>query len=140
MRALMSRRNLRRSAASVAVLFVAAQLAGCISERAPTEPATSLEGCTVPGEAIGPNRVIVALRDYSFLPDTIRISAGTTVYWVNCDNVARVDAHTTTSDDGEWDSPLFVEGEYYQRTFAEAGVYDYHCNPHAFMRGTVIVE
>jgi len=133
--------SVRGRVAVVAIpAFLFAQLVACFSERTPLDPGTSLEGCNVPGEAIGTGRVIVALRNYAFLPDTIRIRPGTTVFWVNCDNVARVDAHTTTADNGAWDSPPFAEGGYYQRAFPEPGVYDYHCGPHSFMRGTVIVE
>jgi plastocyanin len=28
----------------------------------------------------------------------------------------------------------------YERTFDQAGTFAYHCTPHPFMRGTVIVE
>lgn len=136
----MLRMKMPRSAAAVLLVFMWGQLTSCFSERSTTEPPISLEGCNVPGGAIAANKTIVALRDYAFLPDTIRIRAGTAVVWVNCDNVARTDAHTSTSNSGAWVSPPFAEGQSYERVFTEPGVYDYHCGPHTFMRGTVIVE
>ena len=135
-----ARSDLRRRAAAVLILFLSAQLTSCFSERSATDPDALLEDCNVPGEAIGPNRAVIAIRDYAFLPDTIRISRGTTVFWVNCDNIAGLDAHTTTSDNGTWVSPTFAEGGQFRRTFTSTGTFLYHCGPHAFMRGTVIVE
>lgn len=136
----MKRKKMSRRAAGVLITFTALQVSGCFSERSATEPPMSLEGCRVPGDAIARNKTIVALRGYAFLPDTIRIRAGSAVVWVNCDNQARTDAHTATSNSGAWASPPFVEGESYERVFDSPGVYDYHCGPHTFMRGTVIVE
>ena len=57
--------------------------------------------------------------------------------WVNC---GPTDTHTSTSDDGAWDSGALTPAATYTRTFNEAGDFDYHCAPHPFMTGTVVVE
>ena len=82
---------------------------------------------------------MVALRDFAFLPDTIHVTAGTTVAWVNCELPGN-DAHTTTADAGAWSSGFLDRGATYSRVFAQPGTFDYHCEPHPFMTGVVIVE
>ncbi|MGH7563524.1 MAG: cupredoxin domain-containing protein [Gemmatimonadota bacterium] len=79
---------------------------------------------------------LVVLRDFSFGPAEIRIRAGETVRWVNDDPVA----HTVTADDGSFDSDLLENGEGFSRRFDDPGRYPYHCTPHPFMTGLVVVE
>ena len=73
-----------------------------------------------------------------FQPDTITITAGTTVTWIHQDS----EAHTVTSDDDLFDKGLNIPGDSFSYTFTEPGVYNYHCVPHedVDMRGNVIVE
>jgi len=95
------------------------------------------EGSEVAGRPQEPARVVeIEIREFRFRPDTVRIAPGTAVRWVNRDAVA----HTSTADDGAWESPLIGPGETYTRRFESAGSFDYHCTPHPFMRGVIIVE
>jgi plastocyanin len=112
---------------------------GCISERSegPTGPGGG--SCIIPADALGANKVVIALRNFAFLPDTIYIAAGTTVTWVNCELPGN-DAHTTTADGGTWTSGFLGRGESYSRLFGQAGTFDYHCEPHPFMTGVVVVQ
>lgn len=80
--------------------------------------------------------VEVEISGLSFGEEELRVPPGTTVRWVNRDPVA----HTSTSDDGVWESSLIGPGETYSHTFERPGEYPYHCVPHPFMRATVIVE
>lgn len=82
---------------------------------------------------------VVAIKDFAFIPETVRIPPGGRVVWVDCEGPT-VDQHTTTADDGAWDSGLMGSGDVYARTFDEAGDFPYHCTPHPFMTATVIVE
>jgi amicyanin len=97
--------------------------------------------CSLPLDSavIGRTQVVVAVRDFTFVPAEVRIAPGTTVTWVNCEP-ENIDAHTSTADGGAWDSGFLQPGETYSRTFDEAGAFPYHCTPHPFMRGTVAVE
>lgn len=85
--------------------------------------------------------VAVAIRDFAFAPAAITVRAGTTVRWTN----RGPSAHTTTSDDGAWDSDTLrapsgggygggLGGEpavwSFEYTFAQPGVYGYHCAIH----------
>ncbi|MGH7578709.1 MAG: cupredoxin domain-containing protein [Gemmatimonadales bacterium] len=111
-----------------------AALAGCFSERDATAPA---EGeCRFPiGEDI-PGSTVVVIRRFAFGPSEVRIRAGERITWINCDE----DPHTSTADEGEWSSPTLAPGTAFTHTFAEAGEFTYHCEPHPFMTGRVIVE
>ena len=114
----------------------------CFSDRQSiTEPPGGAAACRIPvtSPIFGSTRALVAIRGFSFQPDTVRIRPGTVVTWVNCEPET-VDAHTATSEDNLWDSPFLAPGESYTRTFSAAGTFDYFCVPHPFMRGVVIVE
>jgi plastocyanin len=111
----------------------------CFSDRDPTELITEDGACQIPLSAIGPNRTVVAVRNFTFFPDTVRIRPGDEVIWVNCETTIS-DFHTSTSDTGIWDSGALNRGEFYARTFSAAGDFDYFCEPHPFMTGAVIVE
>ena len=98
----------------------------------PTDPlADCLDAAGVTGPA-------VAIRNFAFSTDTLRVAPGAQVTWVNCES-PQVEGHTTTSDDGVWDSGLLFSGDTFVRTFDEAGTFPYHCVPHPSMRAVVIV-
>ena len=86
--------------------------------------------------ATATNHVVV--KDYMFMPATIRIKTGTTVTWANSDSVN----HTITADAPNADAPSSMDiahGKSYSFTFKKAGTYTYHCFPHPYMHGTVEV-
>lgn len=82
------------------------------------------------------NTVNVNIEDFSFNPATITIKKGTVVTWIQKDSVK----HTATSDDGIFDSGLLSKGQTWSYTFNEAGIFKYHCTPHPYMKGTIVVE
>ncbi len=123
-------------------LFLLVQTAGCFSDRVDSSaPPDTSDECPIPTSALlGGRKAVITIYKYAFYPDTLRITAGTTVTWVNCDKTAGQDAHTSTSDTGEWSSPLFAEGKTFIRVFDRNGSFAYHCQPHPSMRGVVIVQ
>ena len=122
-------------AAATPMLWIGA---ACFSERA-SGPAAGLAECRVPVALIDSTHVLVAIRDFAFHADSIRISIGAIVTWVNCE-VPGTEPHTTTSDAAVWDSPDLPPGARYSRTFTVAGVFPYHCTPHPFMHGKIVVQ
>ncbi len=121
------------------VCAVVAILAGCLSDRT-AGPVTSLAACRVPVTVIDSMHYLVAIRDFEFRPDSLAVPAGATVTWVNCEDGGQ-DLHSTTSDTvGVWDSPELVPGARYTRTFASTGAFPYHCTPHPFMLGKIVVQ
>jgi plastocyanin len=133
-------RFLHRVTRLVFCSFLAMHLASCFSERAETTGPVGGDECGVPTSALGSKKAVVTLYRYNFYPDTLRISAGTKVTWVNCDVSAGADAHTSTSDSGVWSSPAFAEGFTFGRDFNQGGVFPYHCVPHPSMRAVIIVQ
>lgn len=127
--------------ALAAGLVVALQLlaAGCFSDRTVADPSGELVTCVVPLEAVARGDALVFIRNLAFVPQTVRISPGRSVTWINCE-AEGADPHTSTADDGAWDSPLLPSGASFSRQFTAEGSFDYHCLPHPFMRGAVIVE
>lgn len=116
--------------------------AACFSER-PTGGATGPTGnCRIPvgSGVIGSVQAVVAIREFRFFPDTLRVSRGTTVTWVNCEEDFANEPHTSTHDAGGWSSEELSPTEIYSRRFDEAGLYRYYCTPHPFMSGVLIVE
>jgi plastocyanin len=125
-----------------ALLAAAAVLAvfACANKDTTAPPYQPPAECAVAGHpAPGATEVFVAMRGFAFSPDTVRISAGTTVTWVNCEQPT-IDPHTSTAAAGEWDSGYLKPGAKYSHAFAAAGKFAYACIPHPFMRGAVIVQ
>jgi plastocyanin len=133
-----------RTAAGAALLALAPAFAACVSDRPhPVEQDRSIAGdCRVPvgSGVVGSVGGIVAIREFRFLPDTIRVPAGTNITWINCEEDFADEPHTTTSEEGGWRSDLLSPGDLYQRRFDQPGTYSYFCEPHPFMTATVIVE
>lgn len=100
--------------------------------RAPEEGAAPAE----PAAAAAAGRVTSTISGFAFGPSRIEVSAGTTIEWRNADPVA----HTVTASDGSFDSGLIDPGATWRRTFDRPGTYGFHCTPHPFMTGVVIVR
>ena len=131
-----------RLRAAVRVASAGALLAGgCVSDRATSGPRTTSGECRVAvnGPVVGATQALVAIKNYGFPPDTIRVKPGAQVTWLNCED-AGFDAHTATSEAGVWQSRYIGPGEMWTRTFNEVGAFPFFCEPHPFMRGVVLVQ
>ena len=131
--------NLRFALASI--LLVA--LAACGSSySAPTTPSTGGNnggnngGTNNQGTPVSIVSGASLKTNTAFAPSPVVISAGGTVTWTNNDNTS----HTSSGDDGSWNSGNIAPGAQFSRTFASAGSYTYHCAIHPGMVGTVTVQ
>jgi plastocyanin len=77
----------------------------------------------------------VTVANNQFTPATVRVQLGEQVTWTFEDAAS----HSTTSDEGFWDSGAQSSGDTYVQTFASAGTYGYHCSFHLVMNGRVAV-
>ncbi|MDQ3851368.1 MAG: plastocyanin/azurin family copper-binding protein [Thermoproteota archaeon] len=96
-------------------------------------------GNTTTGVSIVPGASTLTADAYS--PNSIQVSAGTTVTWTNDD----AQPHTVTSGenatpDGRFDSSIMAPAATFEHTFAEAGEVPYFCILHPNMVGTVSVS
>ena len=97
-----------------------------------TERATP---AAAPAEVTGPVRTIVINR-LSYTQPDIEVAAGTTVIWRNEDQLE----HTVTADDSSFQSGMIPIGRSWSYTFNAPGTFTYHCTPHPFMKGRVVVK
>jgi len=123
------------TALGAALALAAGLLLGCFSKHeAATAPSEGV--CSLPlGEGV-PGSTLVVIRDFTFGPAEVHVRAGDRVTWLNCDE----DQHTSTADGGQWASGLLSPGDAFTETFPTAGEFTYHCEPHPFMTGKVVVE
>jgi len=109
-------------------------LAACFSSH---EATTAVEGtCSINLSSGVPGSTVVIIQNFAFGPAELHVPVGGSVTWLNCDQ----DSHSSTADGGQWASPLLAPGDGFTQTFTAAGDFPYHCTPHPFMTGHVIVE
>ena len=77
----------------------------------------------------------VAIKNFTFAPNALRVPVGATVRWTNQDAAP----HTATATGSAFSSPQLGKGKGYAKRFTKAGRYTYLCALHPGMRGTVIV-
>ena len=78
----------------------------------------------------------VKIDNFSFGPATLKLAVGTTVTWINHDDIP----HTVVSTDNVFKSKVLDTDEKFSYTFAKAGTYPYFCSLHPKMTGTVVVQ
>jgi plastocyanin len=85
-----------------------------------------------------PSTVEVKIDNFSFGPTTLTIPVGTTVTWINRDDIP----HTVVSTDDPkiFKSKVLDTDEKFSFTFTKAGTYPYFCSVHPKMTGKVIVQ
>ena len=84
---------------------------------------------------------VVAIRTFQFAPDTVRIRSGSRVTWINRDEIE----HTITSGapdatDNRFHGVVAMRGATHSAVLQEPGTYQYFCDRHRFMTGTIIVS
>ena len=109
---------------------------------APSTPLSNESAATAGAGAkvVTPPTILeIEIKNFAYNPSTIRIKTGTKITWYNADN----SPHTVTSDSGgkaEVNSEILSPGDSYGHLFDMPGTFNYHCNFHTNMKGTVIVE
>jgi plastocyanin len=78
----------------------------------------------------------VVIENFSFVPATMTVKAGTKVTWVNRDDVP----HTATDTDKRFNSKTLDTDDQFAFTFQQPGTYSYFCALHPKMTGQIIVK
>jgi plastocyanin len=78
----------------------------------------------------------VKIDNFTFIPATLTVPAGTTVTWTNRDDIP----HTVVSTDGVFKSKVLDTDETFSYTFAKPGTFLYFCSIHPKMTGKVVVQ
>ncbi len=96
-------------------------------------PAPAQPQQAAPSDAEGSK---ASIQDFLFQPSRLEITAGTTVVWTNGGQVE----HSVSADDGSFDSGLIEPGARGTITLKKPGTYTFHCTPHPFMKGVIVVR
>jgi len=80
--------------------------------------------------------VEVKIDNFVFGPQTLTVSAGTTVTWINHDDIP----HTVVSNDGVFKSKVLDTDDKFSFTFSKPGTYPYFCSIHPKMTAKVVVQ
>jgi amicyanin len=83
-----------------------------------------------------PPAAAVKIDNFSFAPQALTIPVGTTVTWINRDDIP----HTAVSTEGVFKSKVMDTDEKFSYTFTRAGTYSYYCTIHPKMTGKVVVR
>jgi amicyanin len=86
-----------------------------------------------PGASSAPT---VAIDNFTFGPQALTVPVGTTVTWVNRDDIP----HTVVAVDKSFRSKVLDTDDKFAFTFTKAGAYDYFCSIHPHMTGKVVVK
>jgi plastocyanin len=78
----------------------------------------------------------VKIDNFVFGPAAITVPVGTTVTWINRDDIP----HTVVSTDKVFKSKVLDTDEKFSFTFAKPGEYPYFCSIHPKMTGKVVVQ
>ena len=95
--------------------------------------------CLLAMLALAPARAAdatVTIDNFTFEPQRLTVKAGTTVTWLNQDDIPHALASTTKV----FKSKALDTDDKFSFTFATPGVYDYFCSMHPHMTGTIVVE
>ena len=78
----------------------------------------------------------ITIDNFSFTPPEITVAVGTTVKWVNHDDIP----HSVVNKDKVFRSKALDTDDSYSYTFASAGSFEYFCGLHPHMTGKIIVK
>ena len=78
----------------------------------------------------------MTIADFSFTPGSLTINQGDTVTWVNNGPTP----HSATANNGSFNTGILKAGQSASHTFAQAGTFSYFCQPHPFMKATIVVQ
>jgi plastocyanin len=92
--------------------------------------------CVIAPSVAQQNVVSVTIDNFVFEPARLTVKAGTTVTWLNRDDIP----HTVAAKDRLFKSKVMDTDESYSFTFSIPGEYTYFCSLHPHMTGTIVVE
>jgi len=101
-------------------------------------------GAAAPAPSVTPHTVIqaaasavtVTIGNFTFGPEVATVPVGTTVTWVNGDDIP----HTVVAVDKSFKSKVLDTDDKFSFTFTKPGTYDYFCSIHPHMTGKVVVK
>jgi plastocyanin len=119
---------------ALAAATAAGLLAGAVALGQTLAPQPAAAASPAPAPALaGPT---VTIDNFTFSPAALVVKPGTTVTWVNNDDIP----HTVRAADGSFHSKALDSTERFSTTFTKPGEHAYFCSLHPHMTGKVIVK
>jgi plastocyanin len=78
----------------------------------------------------------VKIDNFTFAPQKLTVKAGTTITWVNEDDIP----HTVVATTLAFRSKAMDTDDKFTFTFSTPGTFEYFCSLHPHMTGTIVVE
>ena len=100
----------------------------------------ALVGAALAAGALAPGMagadVTAKIDNFTFAPETLTVKAGTTVTWINQDDIP----HTVVASNHSFKSKALDTDDKFTFTFTTPGSYEYFCSLHPHMKAIVTVE
>jgi plastocyanin len=109
------------------VVTIAMGLGGIFAQR---------ESFTASAQEKAASTAEVKIDNFSFGPGAITVAVGTTVTWINRDDIP----HTVVSTEKVFKSKVLDTDEKFSYRFTKPGEYPYFCSIHPKMTGKVVVQ
>jgi plastocyanin len=107
-----------------------------VAAAASLSPLSALAQSSAPRATSEASASEVRVDNFTFSPPTLTIPAGTTVTWVNADDIP----HTIAAKDRSFRSKPLDTDDRFSFTFNSPGEYDYFCSLHPHMVGKIVVR
>ena len=108
-------------------------LLGAIASMALAGPGLRLETSAHAAEAAP---AVIKIDNFTFAPATLTVPVGTTVTWVNEDDIP----HAIAEKNRSFKSKTLDTDDKFTYTFATPGSFDYFCSIHPHMVGRIVVQ
>ena len=82
------------------------------------------------------DEVTIKIENFTFNPPSITIKPGTTVTWINGDDIP----HSVVENNKVFHSPPLDSEQKFSMVFTASGEVDYFCGFHNHMTGKIIVQ
>jgi plastocyanin len=98
-----------------------------------TDDATSTASASGTGGGRGASGTAISIKNFQFSPDPITVEAGTEITVTNDDGTV----HTLTAKDASFDTGDLDGGARATITITTPGTYEFFCDIHNYMTGTI---
>ena len=98
--------------------------------------ATFTMAAVFPAASAQAAETLVQIDHFIFAPQRVSVKAGTTVTWVNDDDIP----HVVVASNKLFKSKTLDTNDKFSFTFTTPGTYEYFCSLHPHMTGTIVVE
>jgi plastocyanin len=89
-----------------------------------------------PAARAEPATIEVKIDNFTFVPQRLTVKPGTTVTWINEDDIP----HTVAATGKEFRSKVLDTSDKFSFTFTTSGTFEYFCSLHPHMTATIVVE